>query len=840
MGNSIYQKEHIRSFTKSEAIAEASRCLLCHDAPCSKGCPANTNPASFIRSIRFENFAGAAKTIREANILGAVCSRVCPHNDLCEKECNRKKIDKPIEIGLLQRFATEYEEKHKLEILQKGTEKEKKIAVIGSGPAGLSAAAKLSTLGYQVTVFEKNKVSGGILSTGIVLARLPHEIVAKEIERIKKLGVTFENDCEVGKDITIDELKKEGFEAFLITTGYTQSKKIGIDNADTKGIYGALDYLAIARVQNCNVAEDKKVVVIGGGDVAIDAALTSVLQGAKKTTILYRRRLQDMPATIESLEIARDLRVDIFTTFTPMKYIQKDGLLTGIKANGTYDNSEITLDADIIVEAIGQSPYNVEKIFPKIDLKDNKIVANEGRTNLEGVFAAGDIVNGGNTVAQAVKEGKIAAESIDKYLNKEKSAIFNIGKAKKDRLLEIEFCGVKCENPFFLSSSPVGHSYDMCSKAYKTGWGGIVYKTIVKFVCNECSPRFDNISKENTPFIGFKNMEQLSERHYEEDFEDIVKLKRDFPNKVLVASIMGQNHKEWTELAKLAEQAGADMIECNFSCPQVTMHGLGSDIGQDPLLVKEYTNSTRRGTRLPILAKMTPNIGNMEIPAIAAIEGGTTGIAAINTIKSITAIDIDKFVCLPIVNGKSSISGYSGKAIKPIALRFITQMKQHPKLKNVPISGMGGIETWQDALEFLLVGATNLQATTSIMQYGYRIVEDMKDGLAYYLKQKKFDSIRDIVGLALNNIVPAENLDRDFKIIPDINYDKCIGCGRCYISCYDAAHQAIDWNEERKQPKVNDNCVGCHLCINVCPVSGCITSGEVKFKEGAKKRNIIV
>ena len=167
-------------------------------------------------------------------------------------------------------------------------------------------------------------------------------------------------------------------------------------------------------------------------------------------------------------------------------------------------------------------------------------------------------------------------------------------------------------------------------------------------------------------------------------------------------------------------------------------------------------------------------------------------------------------------------------------------MKQHPKLKDIPISGMGGIETWMDALEFFLVGATNLQVTTSIMQYGYRIVEDMKSGLAHYLKQKKFTLLQDIVGLALNNIVPAENLDRDFKVIPDINYDKCIGCGRCYISCYDAAHQAIDWNEEKKQPKVNDNCVGCHLCLNVCPVKDCITPGEVKFKEGTKKRDIII
>ncbi len=835
-----YQKEHINSFTESEAIAEASRCLLCHDAPCSKGCPAKTDPASFIRSVRFENFAGAAKTIREANILGAVCSRICPYNDLCEKECTRGKIDKPIKIGLLQRFVTDYEEKHKLEILQKGTGKGEKVAIIGSGPAGLSAAAKLSTLGYRVTVFEKGKVIGGILSAGIVQARLPQEIVDKEVERIKKLGVSFKTDCEIGKKITIDGLKKQGFKAFLVAVGYTQSKQVGIKNSESKGVYEALDYLSMARIENSNISKNKNVVVIGGGDVAIDAALTSALHGAKKTTILYRRRLQDMPATIESLEIARDLKVDIFTTFTPLEYIQKDGILRGIKAKGTYDNSEITLDADIAVEAIGQYPYEVKKIFPTIDLKDNKIIATEGITSIKGVFAAGDIVNGGSTVVEAVKEGKIAAESIDKYLQKGRYSAFNIGKAGRDKSLEIEFCGVKCENPFFLSSSPVGSNYDMCKKALETGWGGIVYKTIGVFIANECSPRFDNTRKENTPFIGFKNMEQISDKPLEKNLEMMAAIKRDYPSKVLVASIMGANEQEWTHLAKLVTETGADIIECNFSCPQMTSYIMGSDVGQSPELVKLYSAAVRRGTHLPILAKMTPNIGHIEIPAIASIEGGATGIAAINTIKSITAIDIDKFVCLPIVNGKSSISGYSGKAIKPIALRFITQMKQHPQLKDIPISGMGGIETWRDALEFFLVGATNIQVTTSIMQYGYRIIEDMKSGLTYYIKQKKFNSIQDIAGLALNNIIPAKNLDRDFKVIPDINYDKCIGCGRCYISCYDAAHQAIDWNEEKKHPSINNNCVGCHLCLNVCPVKECITPGEVKFKEGVKKRIIII
>ena len=230
----------------------------------------------------------------------------------------------------------------------------------------------------------------------------------------------------------------------------------------------------------------------------------------------------------------------------------------------------------------------------------------------------------------------------------------------------------------------------------------------------------------------------------------------------------------------------------------------------------------------------------MEIPAIASIEGGATGIAAINTIKSITSLDFDKMTCMPVVNGKSSISGYSGKAVKPIALRFIAQMAQHPQLKNAPISGMGGIETWEDALEFLLLGARNLQVTTAIMQYGYRIVEDMISGLSYFMEEKGFKTLDEIIGLGLQNIIPAEDLNRDFKIMPEFDLDKCVGCGRCYISCYDGAHQAIDWDDDKRRPAINDNCVGCHLCLNVCPIEGCITPGEIKFKEGRAQTEVAV
>lgn len=404
---------------------------------------------------------------------------------------------------------------------------------------------------------------------------------------------------------------------------------------------------------------------------------------------------------------------------------------------------------------------------------------------------------------------------------------------KKD--LSIDFLGVKFPNPFCLSASPVGNCYEMCKKAYEIGWGGVVFKTIGFFIADEVSPRFDTLTKENEPFVGFKNMEQIAEHPLEENLRDMARLKKEFPDKVLIASIMGANEKEWEDLARLAEQTGADMIELNFSCPQMTSHAMGSDVGTNPELCKKYCEAVRRGTKLPFMAKMTPNITDMCPTAIASIEGGANGIAAINTIKSITNIDLDKKIGLPIVNGKSSISGYSGKAVKPIALRFIQQMRMNEKLKDVEISGIGGIETWVDAAEFILLGCRNLQVTTSIMQYGYRVVEDMCDGLMHYMESQGVDKLEDLVGLANKNIIPAEELDRDYRVYPSIDLNKCVGCGRCYISCFDGAHQAMEWDKDKREPHCNkDKCVGCLLCKLVCPVEA-ISQGEIKFKPGRKK-----
>ena len=343
-------------------------------------------------------------------------------------------------------------------------------------------------------------------------------------------------------------------------------------------------------------------------------------------------------------------------------------------------------------------------------------------------------------------------------------------------------------------------------------------------------PRFSAITSDTGTIIGFKNIEQLSDHSVAENMEIFRELKKKYPSKVILASIMGQNEAEWEELSRLCAENGADAIELNFSCPNMAEGGLGSDIGQIPELVERFTASARKGTDIPILAKLTPNVANMSPAAEAALRGGADGISAINTIKSITGVGLHTYVPEPAVHGMSAVGGYSGNAVKPIGLRFIQELGDNPALSGMHLSAMGGVESWEDALEYILLGGGSIQVTTAVMQYGYRIIEDLKSGLNLYLAEIGAGSIDEMRGQALENVSDTTDvLERDTVIYPKFNRDKCIGCGRCMISCSDGGHQAITLGEDRR-PRLNGKkCVGCHLCVLVCPQRA-VTPGRKRVK----------
>ena len=392
------------------------------------------------------------------------------------------------------------------------------------------------------------------------------------------------------------------------------------------------------------------------------------------------------------------------------------------------------------------------------------------------------------------------------------------GMPEDESRLRTDFCGIPLENPFLLSSSVVASTYDMCARAFEAGWAGAAFKTICSFDIHEASPRFSAITGDNGAIIGFKNIEQLSDHSVAENMEVFRRLKEKYPTKFILASIMGQNEQEWEDLARLCEENGADVVELNFSCPNMADGGLGSDIGQVPELVARFTAAAKRSTTIPVIAKLTPNVAVMSPAAEAAKRGGADGIAAINTIKSIIGVNIHTYVSAPSVHGMSAIGGYSGNAVKPIAMRFIAELGQNPALKGMHISAMGGIETWKDALEYILLGAGSVQVTTAVMQYGYRIIDDLKAGLNLYLAEKGLESVDDVRGLALESVsATTDVLERDTILYPQFHRERCNGCGRCVISCADGGHQAIRLNEERRPVLDGRKCVGCHLCILVCP-----------------------
>lgn len=384
--------------------------------------------------------------------------------------------------------------------------------------------------------------------------------------------------------------------------------------------------------------------------------------------------------------------------------------------------------------------------------------------------------------------------------------------------ISTQICGIKLENPFLLSSSIVSSTYEKCKRALELGWAGIVFKTICPFEINEASPRYSKLNNWDNSFSGFKNIEQLSPHTVEEDCSILKKLKKEFPNKAIIASIMGRNEDEWESVSRMVTEAGCDAIELNFSCPNMELEGTGSDIGQMPDYIKKYTKAARRGSKLPIIAKMTPNITDIKVPARAAKNGGANGISAINTIKSITNIDFTTLVPEPQVNGFTSVGGYSGRAVKPVALKMITDLTTDNYLNDIDISGIGGIYTYKDAIEFLLLGASNVQVTTAIMEYGYRIIDDLILGLKIFMIDNKYNKLSDFIGKSKKYVAESKNIERNTVLFPKINYDKCIGCGRCFISCKDGGQSAIKFDEEKRKPIIDGTkCVGCHLCKLVCP-----------------------
>ncbi len=395
--------------------------------------------------------------------------------------------------------------------------------------------------------------------------------------------------------------------------------------------------------------------------------------------------------------------------------------------------------------------------------------------------------------------------------------------------LSSEFLGIKSPNPFWLASAPPTDKEVNVVRAFEAGWGGVVWKTLGEdpHVVNVNGPRYGAVYSGDRVLIGLNNIELITDRPLQINLDEIARVKRNWPDRAMIVSLMVPcEEKNWKDILLKVQDTGADGVELNFGCPHgMSERGMGAAVGQVPEYIQMVTEWCKQYTKLPVIVKLTPNITDVRGPARAAHAGGADAVSLINTINSITSVNLDTMSPEPSIDGWGSHGGYCGPAVKPIALNMVAEIARDPETATLPISGIGGVTTWRDAAEFLALGAGNVQVCTAAMTYGFRIIEELTHGLSDWMDDNGYQSVSEVVGRATPNVKDWQQLNLNYISKALINQDLCIQCGRCHVVCEDTSHQAITAlvDGQRKFEVIDEECVGCNLCVNVCPVEHCIT-----------------
>mgnify|MGYP001084516471 CR=1 FL=1 len=398
--------------------------------------------------------------------------------------------------------------------------------------------------------------------------------------------------------------------------------------------------------------------------------------------------------------------------------------------------------------------------------------------------------------------------------------------------LSSDFIGIKSPNPFWLASAPPTDKEYNVRRAYEAGWGGVVWKTLGEEgppIVNVSGPRYGAIHGPDRTLLGLNNLELITDRPLEVNLREIKAVKRDYPDRALVVSLMVPCEQgPWEKIMRAVEDTGADGVELNFGCPHgMAERGMGSAVGQVPEYIEMVTRWVKAASRMPVIVKLTPNITDVRYPARAAHAGGADAVSLINTINSITSVNLDTLTPEPTIDGFGAHGGYCGPAVKPIALNMVAEIARDPETAGLPISGIGGVTTWRDAVEYLALGAGNVQVCTAAMTYGFKVVQEMISGLSQYMDEKGISSVSEITGRAVPRVRNWNELNLNYVTKAVIDQEACIQCGRCYAACEDTSHQAIAMSEDRVFTVKDDECVACNLCVQVCPVEDCITMKEL-------------
>lgn len=454
-----------------------------------------------------------------------------------------------------------------------------------------------------------------------------------------------------------------------------------------------------------------------------------------------------------------------------------------------------------------------------------------------------------------------------------------MNKTKPD--LSSNCAGIRSPNPFWLASGPPTNTAYQCCRAFEAGWGGVVWKTISHEPIVNVSSRYGSLDYDGRKMMGLNNIELITDRSLDVNLREIAETKKLFPHHAVIVSLMVESNRQaWHDIVKRAEDTGCDGLELNFGCPHgMSERGMGSAVGQVPEYTEMITAWVKEVATTPVLVKLTPNISNVREIGRAACRGGADGLSLINTINSIIGVDLNSLNPIPHVDGRGSHGGYCGPAVKPIALHMVHSIASDPEIR-LPISGIGGIQAWQDAVEHLLLGAHSVQVCTAAMHYGFRIVEQMISGLEFWMEEKGFGQLNDFQGASVAKVGAWNDLNLGYKVVAEIDQAKCIHCGLCYIACEDGAHQSISIqptpidqylqspdSSHRHLEKsgrsefmsglgngsvnvfkvIEQSCVGCNLCSFVCPVNGCIemvrrpsNMPELTWTEYQKKRQDVM